>query len=181
MSGIPVAYEVNIDDLRDPEFVDIEFINESLPINGEISRNIREAYKLSKTIKMITYSSAVLSLVLCLFNIYFLIPLLVTVVGWFGADQYSRALCITYIMYLFLVTVIRDYLFMLVFLDYKPSKRGDLYVEMFIICLSSLVNMWLIMRVFKFINVIDKLDYTTLERLYRGQIGNIRRVNIEKQ
>ena len=35
MSGIPVAYEVNIDDLRDPEFVDIEFINESLPINGE--------------------------------------------------------------------------------------------------------------------------------------------------
>ena len=81
MSGIPVAYEVNIDDLRDPELVDIEFITESQPINGEISRNIREAYKLSKLIKMITYSSVVLSLVLFLFNIYFLIPLLVTMVG----------------------------------------------------------------------------------------------------
>ena len=82
-------------------------------------------------------------------------------------------------MYLFLVTVIRDYLFMSVFLDYEPSKRGDLYVEMFIICLSSLVNLWLIMRVLKFINIIDKLDYTTLERLYRGQIGSVRRVYIE--
>ena len=177
MSGIPVAYEVNIDDLREPQLVDIEFITESQPINGEISRNIKQAYELSKTIKMITYSSAVLSLILCTFNIYFLIPLLITLVGWFGADQYSKALSILYIMYLFLVTAVRDYIFMSVFLDYEPSKRGDLYFEMFVVCLSSLINLWLITRVLKFINVIDKLDYTTLERLYRGQLGNTRRVS----
>ncbi len=177
MSGIPVAYEVNIDDLREPQLVDIEFITESQPINGEISRNIKEAYELSKTIKMITYTSAILSLILCTFNIYFLIPLLVTLVGWFGADQYSKSLSILYVMYLFLVTAVRDYIFMSVFLNYEPSKRGDLYFEMFIVCLSSLINLWLITRVLKFINVIDKLNYTTLERLYRGQLGNTRRVS----
>ncbi len=176
MSGIPVAYEVNIDDLREHQLVDIEFITESQPINGEISRNIKEAYDLSKTIKMITYTSAILSLILCTFNIYFLIPLFVTLVGWFGADQYSKSLSILYVMYLFLVTAVRDYLFMSVFLYYEPSKRGDLYFEMFVVCLSSLINLWLITRVLKFINVIDKLDYTTLERLYRGQLGNTRRV-----
>tara|TARA_Y100000591_G_scaffold161562_1_gene139200 strand:- start:5363 stop:5905 length:543 start_codon:yes stop_codon:yes gene_type:complete len=178
MSGIPVAYEVNIDDLRDPELVDVEFIAEAQPISGEISRKIKEAYNLSKTIKMITYSSAVLSLILCTFNIYFLIPLLVTTVGWCGADQYSKSLSIIYIMYLFLVTAVRDYVFMTVFLNYEPSQRGDLYFEMFVVCLSSLINLWLITRVLKFINVIDQLDYTTLDRLYRGQIGNIRRVAI---
>ena len=177
MSRIPIAEEVNIDELRNPEFVDVEFITQSHPINGEISRNIKEAYDLSKTIKMITYSSAILSLILCTFNIYFLIPLLVTLVGWFAADQYSKSLSILYIMYLFLVTAARDYVFMSVFLDYEPSKRGDLYFEMFIVCLSSLINLWLITRVLKFINVIDKLNYTTLERLYRGQLGNTRRVS----
>ena len=177
MSRIPIAEEVNIDDLRNPEFVDVEFITQSHPINGEISRNIKQAYELSKTIKMITYSSAILSLILCTFNIYFLIPLLVTLVGWFGADQYSKSLSILYIMYLFLVTAARDYVFMSMFLHYEPSKRGDLYFEMFIVCLSSLINLWLITRVLKFINVIDKLNYTTLERLYRGQLGNTRRVS----
>ena len=177
MSGIPVAYEVNIDDLRDPELVDIEFIEQSHPINGEISKNIREAYYLSRTIKMITYSSAILSLVLSTFNIYFLIPLLVTLVGWVSAHQYSKALSIVYVLYLFLVTAARDYVFMSVFLEYEPSKRGDLYIEMFVICLSSLVNIWLITRIIKFINILGDLDYTTRERLYRGQIGNIRRVS----
>ena len=153
MSGIPVAYGVNMDDMRDPEFIDVEFIEQSQPISGEISRNIREAYYLSRTIKVITYSSAILSLVLCTFNIYFLIPLLVTLVGWFGADQYSKALSIIYAVYLFLVTAARDYVFMSVFLDYEPSKRGDLYIEMFVICLSSLVNIWLITRIIKFINI----------------------------
>ncbi len=81
-------------------------------------------------------------------------------------------------MYLFLVTAVRDYVFMTVFLNYEPSQRGDLYFEMFVVCLSSLINLWLITRVLKFINVIDQLDYTTLDRLYRGQIGNIRRVAI---
>ena len=155
---------------KKPQYVDVEFIEQSQPINGDISESIRKIYNLSKTIKIITYLSAIFSFTLCAFNIYFLIPILVTVIGWYGAHQYNKTLSIIYVIYLFLVTLLRGYIFMTVFLNYEPSKKGDLYFEMIIVSLSSIVNLLLMIQVTKFINLIEELNYITRERLYRGQI-----------
>ena len=73
-------------------------------------------------------------------------------------------------LYLALVTFTRDYFFMYKFLDYSPSKRGDLYIEMILICISSLINIWTIMRVIVFVNIISDFDSNTLERLYQEDI-----------
>lgn len=179
MSRIPVAKEINIDEYSDPKFVTVDLFDEGQHIGVNISENIIEAFNLSKTIKFVTYTSCFLSLILCIFNLYFFIPFFITMVGWFGADHYSKGLSIVYTMYLILVTCVRDYVFFYEFLNYEPSNKGDLYFEMIVICINTMVNLWLIVKVIQFINILDTLDDITKERLYNGQIGNVRRVLIE--
>ena len=176
MTKIPVAHEVNIHEIS-PQLVDINF-DEGQHIGENISDNITTAYNLSKTIKLVTYTSSFLSIILCVFNLYFIVPFLITAVGWCGADQYSRALSIVYTIYLILATIFRDVVFFNTFLNYEPSKKGDLYFEMIVICLNTMINLYLIIKVIKFINILEKLDEITKERLYRGQIGNIRQVYV---
>ena len=106
MSGIPVAYEINIDDIdinevRDANLVDVELVSESDHIGTEISNNVIYAYNLSRGIKMCIWTSGFLSLLYCTYNLYFLIPLLITICGWFGADTYSFALTSIYLLVLF--------------------------------------------------------------------------------
>ena len=78
MSRIPVAKEITIDDYSDPTFVTVDLTDEGQHIGVNVSENIIKAFNLSKTIKLVTYTSCFLSLILCTFNIYFLLPLLVT-------------------------------------------------------------------------------------------------------
>ena len=168
MSGLPVKNN----------FVTVNLIDETTYIGENVSENITDAYSLSQKIKCITYISCFLSLMLCVFNLYFFIPFFITMIGWFGAQHYSKRLISIYAVYLVLVTSFRDYVFFYEFLNYQPSKKGDLYFEMILICLNSMVNILLIVRIVQFVNVLDTLDHVTKERLYNGQIGNVRRVLI---
>ena len=81
MSGIPVAYEINIDDIdinevRDANLVDDDLPSESDHIGTEISNNVIRAYNLSRGIKMCIWTSGFLSLLYCtpalmfLYNLY---------------------------------------------------------------------------------------------------------------
>ena len=76
MSGIPVAYEINIDDIdinevRDANLVDVELASESDHIGTEISNNVIYAYNLSRGIKMCIWTSGFLSLLYCTYNYIF--------------------------------------------------------------------------------------------------------------
>ena len=173
MSGVPVIYDISVNRINRVSNTDyIIPINsgEYTALSGEISTNMKKACYLSKEIKILTYISIFFSLCLSFFSPYFLIPIVISLVGWFGAHHYTKSACIVYILYLILITFVRDYFFMYKFLDYSPSKRGDLYIEMILICISSMINIWVVMRVIVFVNIISDFDYNILERLYENKI-----------
>ena len=177
MSGIPVAYEVNVDDLSDPKFIDVE-INEGTPIQSELSNNVNKTYNMSRMIKFCTCSSGLLYLIYCIYNPYFLFPFFITITGWYGANNYSKSLSIIYLIYLISTTISRLFIFITLFLNYEPSLKKTLYVEMFIVILGSLINIWLILQVIKFITYLTELDDITIKRLCNGQIGNLKKVYV---
>lgn len=173
MSGVPIIYDISVNRINrvnNRDYIIPINSNEYTTLSGEISPNMKKACYLSKQIKRLTYISICFSLFLSFFSPYFLIPIIVSLVGWFGAHHYTKSACIVYMLYLALVTFTRDYFFMYKFLDYSPSKRGDLYIEMILICISSLINIWTIMRVIVFVNIISDFDSNTLERLYQEDI-----------
>ena len=183
MSGIPVAYEINIDDIdvsviRDSNLVDVELPRESDHIGTEISNNVISAYNLSRGIKMCIWTSGFLSLLYCTYNFYFLIPLLITICGWFGADTYSIALTSIYLLYTISFTVSQSYLVFSQFSSLDASQRSNYSFLLFLVCLTFFINMWLILILIKFLLVLNKLDSNILTRLKKRQIGNLRRINV---
>lgn len=182
MSGIPVAYEINIDEIsideiRDSNLVDVNLDNEH-NIDNENSYYVIRAYNLSKAIKMTIWSSAFLSLLYCTYNYYFLIPLLLNVCGWMGAQGYSIPLVATYLLYVVSFTTTQCYIVFSHFISLNVTQRKNFSFLVFIVTLTFFINMWLILILIKFLFVLNKLDSIILSRLKKGQIGNLRRVNV---
>ena len=178
MPGIPVAYEIKIDEIRDANLIEVEIVNESDHIGREISNNVLSAYNLSRIIKFCTWTSGFLSLIYCTYNFYFLIPLLITICGWFGADKYSFFLSSIYFLYLISTTIAKTYLFFSEYFSIDISFRGDYTFELILVCLSGLINICLTCQVVNFMIVLGELDDITISRLKKGQIGNLKRIGV---
>lgn len=168
MQGVVVAREVMINEVLDPGLEEIES-NTSF-VNTELSYKISRVHYLSDVLKSLQYISVVLSLIYCGTNFVFLLPLFFEVFGLIGRWHYKKKILIIYLFYIIGITFIRDYFFFFNFFLIDLEKKNDLYIELFIIFISTIVNLCISVKLIKFINVITTLDPITLNRMVNNQI-----------
>ena len=97
-------------------------------------------------------------------------PLFFEVFGLIGRWHYKKKILIIYLFYIIGITFIRDYFFFFNFFLIDLEKKNDLSIELFIIFISTIVNLCISVKLIKFINVIVRLDPITLNRMVNNQI-----------
>tara|TARA_B110000902_G_C14126260_1_gene520171 strand:- start:308 stop:829 length:522 start_codon:yes stop_codon:yes gene_type:complete len=171
MQGVIVAREVMINEVLDPGLEEIES-NASF-INTELSHEISRAYYLSYVLKSLQYISFPLSLIYCGTNFLFLLPLFFEIFGLLGRWHYNKKFLIIYLIYITGITFIRDYFFFFNYFLIDLEKKNDLSIELFIIFISTIVNLCISIKIIKFIHIIVRLDPITIERIVNNQINII--------
>ena len=144
-----------------------------------MSDKMLRAYALSHTLRWCAFIDSIMSLLYCFYgSFYFFIPLVLALSGWFGAVRYNAYLTRLYLFYIFAYTLAKDYFFFHEFLNSEVKDRHLFILPMVLVCISTMINIWIMKLIISFNNIITIFDETTLHRLRDNNIMGVKRVYV---
>lgn len=144
-----------------------------------ISDKMLRAYALSHTIRWCAFIDFIMSLLYCFYgNYYFFIPIILSISGWYGAVRYNSYLTGVYLFYIFAYTFAKDYFFFYEFLNSEVKNRHLFLTPMILVCMNTLINIWIMKLIFSFNNIISKFDETIIYRLAENRIVGVKKVYV---
>ena len=151
-NNIPVAKVVT--GRYDDNFIDIELGNNNL------SDKIITAYSLSRTVKWLAIIDIVFSVLIGLYNYYFLIPLMCAAFGYYGAIKFNKNYINIYLIYNILNIILRTVytVYMIVQLNGDNNYNFSIFIS--ILCI--LIEFWILRIIYKFNKALSELSVNEL-------------------
>lgn len=136
-----------------------------------ITEDMKTAYSLSKTTKFLCLIDFGFSLIYAFSNPYFLIPVLISLSGWWGAKNYSMCQVFLYLIYT-LMTNIARVAFTGAYYTNPLNRQGisdfAFGLDIVITIIGFLLGMWICKIIYKFYAAIKDLtddEISTLKNL----------------
>ena len=128
----------------------------------DIPRKVKICYSLSSTVKCLAYIDFIFSLIFAFGNMYFLIPVMMSVFGYLGAQHFNKTYTLIYFTYIFFINIIRLLLFINAYFT-DPIDERTSYVSFIFLSICTLLEFWISRVIYRFYYSMKDL---TLEELY---------------
>ena len=136
---------------------------------SEIPENIVKCYRLSKTVMMFAAIDIFFSCFYAFYSIFYLIPLIIAIYGYYSAKRYNAGGVLCYTIYQILINVIRltlsVYSYVLIRQDDSVTNYApyDWYIAFAV--LSTLLGLYIARFGYKLYKYIKELPYDDIQRL----------------
>ncbi len=127
----------------------------------DIPRKVQICYSLSATVKCLAYIDFIFSLLFAFANMYFLIPVMMSVFGYLGAQHFNKIYTLIYFTYIFFINIIRLLLFINAYFT-DPIDERPSYVSFIFLGICTLLEFWISRIIYRFYYSMKNL---TLEEL----------------
>ena len=148
--------------------------NEVQPVT--ITEDMKTAYSLSRTTKFLCLIDFCFSLIYAFSNPYFFIPVMISLLGWWGAKNYSMCQVFVYLIYTLTMNVARV-AFTAAYYSNPINRSGisdfALGLDILITIVGFLLGMWICKIIYKFYASIKDL---TTDEIYT--LKNLRKTII---
>ena len=118
-----------------------------------ITEDMKTAYSLSRTTKFLCLIDLCFSLLYAFSNPYFLIPVIISLVGWWGAKNYSMCQVFVYLIYTLMMNIARV-AFTAAYYSNPVNREGItdfvLGLDILITIVGFLLGMWICKIIYKF-------------------------------
>lgn len=166
MTEIPTADVIEEDEIGDnAEIVDaVEFHYDEY-----ITQEMNMTFSLSRVVKCLIMFDFLFALLYALENNYYLSTLIVSFIGYRGADKFNKSAILFYSIYIFLINVIRlTFLFLLYTqTDEKTGERTEISFILAGIC--GVMGIWISNIIYRF--------YRLIRNLTPEQLANVKEIS----
>ena len=117
----------------------------------EIPKNIKICYSLSITVKWLALIDFLFSSMFAFGNIYFLIPVIMSLFGYLGSQHFNKTYTFIYFTYIFSINIIRVILFLNTYFNHPHDDNEEpppLSFVFLIIC--TLLEFWISRIIYRF-------------------------------
>ena len=156
---------VNVEDIN-PTVVEVR------PIENSITNEMKIVYSLGKTIKFLCFFDIFISFVYSLYNYFFFIPLIFSLIGLYGVKNYNFHFILFYLIYEIVIFSARSITF---FYSLTCCINNIYFIQVIFFILSTIIGIWIIEILYKFIKNLKKLTVSQIIRL--KEINHINNTN----
>ena len=152
---IPTAFAV-----EEEEFNESEIVN--------ISENMKRCYSLSIAVKWFSWIDFIFSTLIAFGNMYFFIPVFLSFTGYLGAKGFNKKYIIIYLFYVIFNNIWRISLFINLFYNAQPDKKGDYTINFILITLCSMLGLWITRIIYRFyisITILTDIEIDILKNI----------------
>ena len=134
------------------------------PLLGiEITEDMKKCYKLSNSIKYLSWIECILSMLFTFSNGYFAIPLFLMYFGYIGAKNFNQNLIGLYFIYLTAINAARLYFFLHFFTQLSYQEREVNIMRLMLVIVCSMMDFFVSYVTYLFYKSMKKLPAANLE------------------
>jgi len=123
---------------------------------------LRKAYSLSRIVKIFALINFVFSVLYAMYNPWFFIPIIFSIMGYKGATSYSICYATAYMFYVIANAAARLGVFIYLFMELPQVQQGKHVFDFIVVIVGFLISSWVSKINYTFIKSI--IDMTELER-----------------
>ena len=168
---IPVAHIVN-----QPYVIETGQIVQETSI--QITDDMIKTYSIARTVKILAIIDMFFSAIYCLYNPWFLLPLMIAYSGYHGAKHFKHNLICVYGTYIIIDAVFKPAVFFWTYATLSNDEKATHLFNVILIILSFMISMWILDIVFKFYNSLEKLTEEQLKYLREAGVPRTRVVRV---
>ena len=99
---------------------------------------------------------------------YFFIPVFLSFTGYLGAKGFNKKYIIIYLFYVIFNNIWRISLFINIFYNAQPDKKGDYTINFILITLCSMLGLWITRIIYRFyisITILTDIEIDILKNI----------------
>ena len=137
-------------------------------IEHNITENMLKAYNLGKSVILFAMIDVFFSILYAIYNVYFFIPILFALCGYYGAKNYDKCLTLVYASNIFIVNLVRIVYSSYSYYNLNQNDQQKYIYSFILIVFCGLLGLWISKIICKF--------YASLKRLNDFEINTLKLV-----
>ncbi len=179
-STTPVAYKINSGDIEQGRVVHV-----ARPVNapppppttpitatataaGRVTNRTILAYNLAKSVKLFSVIDGIFCFMYALYSIWYFIPLIMNIIGYYGAKKYNKRMVFSYLIYSILNIISKSITWVLITFYLPTSDNFDWSGYTFFFMVGILIELYICHMVYKLyyaLKTLNEEEYTGLQGL----------------
>ena len=147
-------------------------------IISAITDDMVKTYSIARTVKILAIIDMFFSAIYCLYNPWFLLPLMIAYSGYHGAKHFKHNLICVYGTYIIIDAVFKPAVFFWTYATLSNDEKSVHLFNVILIILSFMISMWILDIVFKFYKSLEKLTEEQLKYLRETGVPRTRIVRV---
>lgn len=180
-SSTPVAYKINIQDENTTQGTIVEArpmnpppqppttpITATATAAGRVTNKTILAYNLGKSVKLFSILDGIFCFLYALYSVWYFVPLIMNVVGYYGAKHYNKRLVCSYLIYSVLNITSKLITWALITFYIPPSDNFDWSGYTFFSMVGILIELYIchmVYRLYKTLKSLSEQEYIGLQGL----------------
>ena len=169
-SNTPIAYKINANDIEEGTIIHVARpvgspppppttpITTTATAAGRVTNKTILAYNLAKSVKLFSILDGVFCFLYALYNVWYFIPLIMNVVGYYGAKNYNKMLVLSYLIYSIINIISKSINWIVITFFTSIPDNFDWNGYTFFTMIGILVELFIFRMVCRLYTVLKNLD-----------------------
>tara|TARA_A100001015_G_scaffold247749_1_gene284738 strand:- start:773 stop:1381 length:609 start_codon:yes stop_codon:yes gene_type:complete len=179
-STTPVAYKINSGDIEQGTVVHV-----ARPVNapppppttpitataaaaGRVTNRTILAYNLAKSVKLFSVIDGIFCFFYALYSVWYFIPLIMNIIGYYGAKKYNKRMVLSYLIYSILNIISKSITWVLITFYLPISDNFDWNGYTFFFMVGIIIELYIchmVHRLYKTLQSLNEEEFTGLNGL----------------
>ena len=133
--------------------------------HADPSDDMLKCFSLRHTVKWLALIDFIFSLLFGTINPYFLIPILIAAIGYYGAKHYNKCIVLLYLAYITVSWITKLGLFIYYYKKLTSDSAAERAWGLCLVTLTTVVDIWISKLVYKFWRCMANMDTLELHAL----------------